>query len=182
MKIRSVGVNNRRKEFVVRAGSRTLVYPYARLHARPTPRNRVAEVHVDKDLANEGFTYTLESGKEGTVHVEQVLEYNQDPRHLKQLLLYRLTLEARKRIESSALSKREIIRRRGTSATQFYRLLDQSNSRKSIGRMMALLHILDCEVDLVVRKKIARVMAAARPAPAMSARTRPSLPRRSPPV
>ena len=155
MKIRSVAVNNRKKEFVVRAGSKILVYPYARLHARPTPKNRVAEVHVDKDLASEGFTYTLESGKEGTVHIEQVLEYNQDPRHLKELLLYKLTLEAQKRIESSALSKREIIRRLGTSATQFYRLLDQSNSRKSIGQMMALLHILDCEVDLVVRTKSA---------------------------
>lgn len=155
MKIRSVAVNNRKKEFVVRAGSRTLVYPYARLHARPTPRNRVSEVHVDKDLASEGFTYTLESGKEDTIHIEQVLEYNQDPRHLKELLLYKLTLEARKRVESSALSKREIIRRLGTSATQFYRLLDQSNSRKSIGQMMALLHILDCEVDLVVRAKSA---------------------------
>lgn len=155
MKIRSVGVNNRRKEFIVRAGSRTLVYPYARLHARPTPGNRVAEAHVDKDLASEGFTYTLESGKAGTVHIEQVLEYNQDPRHFKELLLYKLTIEARKRIESVALSKREIIRRLGTSATQFYRLLDQSNSRKSIGQMMALLHILDCEVDLVVRKKSA---------------------------
>jgi predicted XRE-type DNA-binding protein len=73
----------------------------------------------------------------------------------KELLLYRLTIEARKRIESSVLSKHEIIRRLGTSATQFYRLLDQSNSRKSIGQMMALLHILDCEVDLVVRKKSA---------------------------
>jgi hypothetical protein len=155
MKIRSVAVNNRKKEFVVRAGSKTLVYPYARLHARPTPKNRVAEVHVDKDLASEGFTYTLESGKEGTVHIEQVLEYNQDPRHLKELLLYKLTLEAQKRVESSALSKREIIRRLGTSATQFYRLLDQSNSRKTIGQMMALLHILDCEVDLVVRAKSA---------------------------
>ncbi len=155
MKIRSVAVNNRKKEFVVRAGTKTLVYPYARLHARPTPKNRVAEVHVDKDLASEGFTYTLESGKEGTVHIEQVLEYNQDPRHLKELLLYKLTLEAQKRIESSALSKREIIRRLGTSATQFYRLLDQSYSRKTIGQMMALLHILDCEVDLVVRTKSA---------------------------
>jgi hypothetical protein len=155
MKIRSVTPNNRKKEFVVRTKSKTYVYPYARLHVRPSSKNRVSEVYVDKELANEGFTYTLESGKEDTIHIDQVLEYNQDPSHLKDLLLYKLTLEAQKRVKSSALSKREIIRRLGTSATQFYRLLDQTNCRKTIGQMMALLHILDCDVDIVVRAKSA---------------------------
>ena len=155
MKIRGVTLNNRKKEFVVRTRSKTYVYPYARLHVRPTPKNRVAKVHVDKELANEGFTYILDSGKEGTIHIDQVLDYNQDPAHLKELLLYKLTIEAQKRVKSSALSKREIIRRLGTSAAQFYRLLDQSHYRKTIGQMMALLHILDCEIDIVVRAKSA---------------------------
>ncbi len=155
MKIRGVTPNNRKKEFVVRTSSKSYVYPYARLHVRPTPKNRVAEVHVDKELANEGFTYTLDSGKEGTIHIDQVLDYNQDPAHLKERLLYKLTIEAQKRVQSSDLSKREIIRRLSTSAAQFYRLLDQSNYRKTIGQMKALLHILDCEVDIVVRAKSA---------------------------
>ncbi len=38
-----------------------------------------------------------------------------------------------------------------TSATQFYRLLDQTNTRKSMGQLLSLLHVLDCGVDLVVR-------------------------------
>ena len=103
----------------------------------------------------EGFTYELESGRTGTVHGEQVLEYNQDPRHLRNLLLYRLTLEAQKRVNASPLSKREIIRRLGTSATQFYRLLDQTNYRKSVDQLLALLQVLDCDVELVVRAKTA---------------------------
>ena len=37
----------------------------------------------------------LRSGREGSVHVEQVLEYNRDPGHLRDQLLYALTLEAR---------------------------------------------------------------------------------------
>jgi len=53
------------------------------------------------------------------------------------------------------LSRREIIRRLGTSATQFYRLLDQTNYRKSIDQLLSLLHVLDCDVDLVVRAKSA---------------------------
>ena len=64
-----------------------------------------------------------------------------------------LTLEAQKRVEASPLSKREIIRRLGTSATQFYRLLDQTNTTKSVGQLLSLLHVLDCDVDLVVRDR-----------------------------
>jgi len=46
----------------------------------------------------------LRDGREGTVHVEDVLEYNQDPDHLRDQLLYRLTLEAQKRIAASIWS------------------------------------------------------------------------------
>lgn len=86
---------------------------------------------------------------------EQVLEYNQDPAYLRNLLLYNLTIEAQKRVAASKLSRREIIRRLGTSATQFYRLLDQTNDRKSVDQMLSLLHVLDCEVELIVRAKSA---------------------------
>ena len=153
MKIRSVKQNNRRKAFEVKTRSKTFYYPYSRLDLRPEFGNKVADAYVDKELGSEGFTYVLESGDEGTVHVEQVLEYNEDPTYLRDLLLYKLTLEARKRVDSSPLSKREIIRRLGTSASQFYRLLDQTNYRKSIGQLLSLLHILDCDVDVVIRAR-----------------------------
>jgi hypothetical protein len=153
MKIRSVKQNNRRKAFEVRTRSKTFYYPYSRLDLQPEFGNKVADAFVDKELGSEGFTYVLESGDEGTVQVEQVLEYNEDPAYLRDLLLYKLTLEARKRLDSSPLSKREIIRRLGTSASQFYRLLDQTNYRKSIGQLLSLLHILDCEVDVVIRTR-----------------------------
>jgi hypothetical protein len=130
-------------------------YPYARLHDLPRGGASIVRVSVDPELAREGFTYRLATGREGSVHVEQVLEYNQDPAYLRDLLLYKLTLEAQKRIGASRLSRREISRRMGTSASQLYRLLDQTNSRKSVDQMLALLHVLDCDVDLVVRSKSA---------------------------
>jgi hypothetical protein len=89
------------------------------------------------------------------VHVEEVLEYNQDPDYLRDLLLYRLTLEAQGRIATIPLARREIIRRLGTSPAQLYRLLDQTNYRKSVDQMLRLLQVLDCDVDLVVRAKSA---------------------------
>ncbi len=36
-----------------------------------------------------------------------------------------------------------------------YRLLDQTNYRKSLDQLVSLLRILDCEVDLVVRARSA---------------------------
>ena len=75
--------------------------------------------------------------------------------HLRDLMLYKLTLEAQRRIADSPLSKREIIRRLGTSATQLYRLLDQTNYKKSLDQLVSLLQLLECEVDLVVRAKSA---------------------------
>ena len=161
MKIRSVTYNNRRKVFEVKSGRRSLPFPYSKAHPRPGVDDPVRQVFVDRELGNEGFTYSLESGKEGTVHLEQVLEYNQDPWYLRDALLYKLTIAAQNRLERSAVSKREIIRRLGTSATQFYRLLDQKNYQKSVDQLLSLLHVLDCDVDLVVRaKKSSRHRAA----------------------
>ena len=160
MKIQSVTHNNRKKAFQVKTSKKLFQLPYSRVDPQPDAADPIARVFVDKELGDEGFTYVLESGKEGTVHGEQVLEYNQDPRYLRDALLYKLTIEAQKRVEASALSKREIIRRLGTSATQFYRLLDQTNYRKSIDQLLSLLHVLDCDIDLLVRTRAARGKAA----------------------
>jgi len=155
MKIRSVKINNRKKAFEIKTHSKVFAFPFVKADPQPTRTDPAIHVVVDKELGREGFVYTLESGEEGTIHIEQVLEYNQDPGFLRELLLYKLTIEAQKRVEESALSKREIIRRLGTSATQFYRILDQTNYRKSVDQVLNLLHILDCDVDLVVRAKSA---------------------------
>jgi hypothetical protein len=153
VKIQGVHFNNRKKAFEVRMRNRMFIYPYARMEQAPVPGDMVREAYVDPELGREGFSYVLDSGREGTIHAEQVLDYNEDPDYLNQALLYKLTVEAQKRLEASPLSKREIIRRLGTSATQFYRLLDQTNTRKSIGQLLSLLHILDCDVDLVVKQR-----------------------------
>ena len=160
MKIQSVIHNNRKRAFQVKMSKKVFDLPYSKVDPQPSPANPIARVFVDKELGGEGFTYVLESGKEGTVHSEDVLEYNQDPHYLRDVLLYKLTIEAQKRVEGSGLSKREIIRRLGTSATQFYRLLDQTNYRKSIDQLLSLLHVLDCDVDLLVRTKTTSGKAA----------------------
>lgn len=161
MKIRSVRHNNRKKAFEVRTSGKTFQFPYSKGDPQPSASDPIVRLFVDGKLGREAFTYVLESGAEGTVHIEQVLNYNQDPGYVRDALLYKLTIEAQKRLKESRLSKREIIRRLGTSATQFYRLLDQKNYRKSVDQMLVLLQVLDCDVDLVVRPKAGSGVQAA---------------------
>jgi len=156
MKIRSVQINNRKKEFsVVTFTDASYTFPYVNAVPRPLADNRIKRVFVDKELANEAITYVLESGEEGSVHIEQILEYNEDPVYLAELLTYKLTLEAQRRIEGCGLSRRQIVKRLNTSLPQLYRLLDTTNTRKSMNQLVALLHVLNCNVDLVVKKKVA---------------------------
>jgi hypothetical protein len=155
VKIRSITRNNRKKTFEVRTATKKLVFPFSKADPTPTIQDPITALFVDVEAGREAFTYVLHSGRTGTVHIEEVLEYNQDPSYLRDLLLYRLTLEAQKRVAESPLSKREIMRRLGTSAAQLYRLLDQTNYRKSVDQVLALLQVLSCEVDLVIRTKTA---------------------------
>jgi len=151
MKITKVEANNRKKAFEVRTRRGTYPLPYAKLRVEPSPSNRVVEVAPDAELGKEAFTYRLESGDEDTIHIDAVMEYNEDPAYVTEVLVHRLTVEARDAVEASGLSKRELIRRLGTSASQFYRLLDPSYQGKSVGQLLALLHLVGKDLDVVER-------------------------------
>lgn len=106
-------------------------------------------VFPDAEIGNTGFTYTLTSGQEDTILLDQVLEYSKDPEFLRQAMLFKMTIQAQKRMRELAVSKREVIRRMGATPTQFYRLIDQKNTRKTIDQMVRLLTALDCSVEII---------------------------------
>jgi hypothetical protein len=153
MKITAVKANNHRHAFEVVCARGEWPFPYEKAEPRPTRDNPIIELHIDPELGDEGFTYTLKSGQEGSVLLDHVLDYNEEPGYMRDLLLYNLTAQALQRLEATALSRREIIRRLGTSPAQFYRLIDPTNYRKSVDKMLSLLQVLGCEVDLVVRER-----------------------------
>jgi hypothetical protein len=161
VKLRAVSYNNRKRAFEIRTSTKRLSFPFAKSDPTPSPGDPIRNVFVDAEAGREAFTYVLASGRTGTVLVEQILEYHRDPSHLRNLLLYRLTIEAQQRIAKSPLSKREIVRRLGTSAAQLYRLLDQTNYRKSVDQLLGLLQALDCDVDVLVRTKTSGIRGAA---------------------
>jgi hypothetical protein len=151
VKILDVIPNNRKKAFAIRTDEGDFDFPYVKLEHKPSANDRVVEAYADEEVGSEAFTYQLASGVEDTVHMDAVLEYNQDPGYLNDVLLHRLTVEAQRAVEESDLGKRELARRLETSASQLYRLLDPTNLDKSVGQMLALLRLLGREVDLVVR-------------------------------
>jgi len=151
VRIESVTADEAQQAFLVRAGRHSYRFPYSEAYPSPDTADPVVEVFVDDELAREGFTYRLASGAAGSVMLDEVLVHCQDPAYLRNILLYRLTLEAQRQLEGTDLSRREIIRRLGTSPAQFYRLIDQTNYTKSIDKLLALLQVLGCGVELVVQ-------------------------------
>ena len=71
MRIGSVKRNNRRRTFEVRTSMKTLVFPFAKAEPAPTAADPITEIVVDPEAGREAFTYTLQSGRNGTVHVER---------------------------------------------------------------------------------------------------------------
>ena len=153
MKIINIEVNNRKKTFSVNTSNSTYSYPFAKLNPVPLKNNPLTNFWIDTDFGENAFSYELKDGKTGTVHIDHVLEYNRDPNYMTELLLYKLTIEAKRHVEGTHLSNREIIRRLGTSPAQYYRLLDQTNVTKSVNKMFNLLQVLGCEIDIVFKDK-----------------------------
>ena len=146
MKITKVEINNHKKSMIVFTRKGEYELPFTRLDLRPTVRDPILEIFVDKELGGSAITYILKSGKENSVPLDAFLDYNQDPTYIKQMFLFELTVKAQKALKASKLSKNEVCRRMKTSASQLSRLLDQTNSRKSVDKMLELLAVLGISV------------------------------------
>jgi predicted XRE-type DNA-binding protein len=153
VKITSVKANNRRRAFEVACSKGEFAFPYEKAEPRPDRDDPIVDLFIDPELASEGFSYVLASGADGCVLLDWVFDYNEEPGYMRDLLLHNLTVQVLDRLETTGLSKREIIRRLGTSPAQFYRLIDPTNYHKSVDKMLSLLQVLGCEVDLVVRDR-----------------------------
>lgn len=154
MKITRVTADNRKRAFLVAASNRNLYsFPYSRLDPAPTREDSIRRVYVDRELAEKGFTYVLRSGKESSVLLDQVLEYNGDPDRFVKMLRHKLTLRARAILKGSSIRKREVIRRMKTTPAHFYRLLDLRFEHKTLDQIVKLLAALDCPVEIAFPRK-----------------------------
>ena len=146
-----IHANNRKKAFEVTIGSRVRPIPYVKLKVPPSTSDPVVRTFVDRSHGRDEFRYILKSGRQGTVDVDTIWDYNDPPVALRDRLLRQLTRAAQRLMESTPLSIREISRRMSTSPAQIYRLLDEAHHGKSMDQVVCLLEVLGGEVDLVVR-------------------------------
>ncbi len=119
MKITSVIANNRKQVFEVKTRRGQWPFPYSKADPVPTASDPLVELYIDPELGREGFTYLLASGAEGSVHVEQALDYNEEPGYMRDLLLYKLTWRpssaSRRARSRGARSSAAWVRRRRSS-------------------------------------------------------------------
>lgn len=152
MKIKHVLANNRKKAFIIEANGRRSEIPFAQLKVKPSGKDPVVSVYIDREIGGQGFTYILKSGRTDTVLLEQVLAMNGDPETIRERLLYDLTCKAQKNLVQAKLSKRALARRLAIPPAQLYRLLDQSFYGKSIDQMIKLLGALGLDVKISIKE------------------------------
>ena len=147
MKIKRVFAHEKKKCFIVQAGSRSYEVPFSTFEHGPSRRDPLISVSVDREIGGMGFTFHLRSGRTDTMLLEQVLEMHHDPEIARKRTLYDLTCLADEIVQNSTITKRAIARRLGCTPTHLYRLLDQTFYGKTIDQMIKLLSVLGVELE-----------------------------------
>ena len=152
VRLKKVTVNMRKRCFLAETKNLSYEFPFSRLELVPTIEDPIVKLYIDPELAYEGFTYVLRSGKEDSMIWDQFLDYNKDPAYENDMLLAKLTAQACRLLKQKKIRKRELARRLHTSPSQIYRLLDTTFYGKTIGQMIKLLSALDYRVEFVLKK------------------------------
>ena len=147
MKIRRVFAHEKKRAFIVQAGTKSYEVPFSTFSAAPSKRDPLTSVSVDRELEGRGFTFRLHSGREETMLLDQVLEMYHDPEIARKRALYDLTCLAQDTVRRSNITKRAIARRLRCTPTHLYRLLDQTFYSKTIDQMVRLLSVLGVELQ-----------------------------------
>ena len=142
----------RKRTFLAEIKNLAYEFPFSRLEVVPTVEDPIVKLYIDPELAYEGFTYILRSGKEGSVVWDQFLDYNKDPDYEHDMLLFKLTCKALDLIKEKKIRKREIARHLKTSPSHLYRLLDTTFYGKTIDQMIKLLAVLDYRIVIDLKK------------------------------
>ena len=155
MKISKVEVDYRKRSIRITVQRRSLELPFSKLTNQPRKNDKITKIFIDPELGNEAVTYFLESGTEDSVPIDAFLDFNRDPDYLRKLFLFELTVKAQSALRKSRLAKNTVCRRLKTSPSQLARLLDQTNYRKSVDKMLDLLAVLGVNVKPRFEKDVA---------------------------
>ena len=115
-------------------------------------KGKVIEAAPDSEVGGHSFYFVLEDGKKDYVPFNQPLHIAQNPEYVKEQTLYQVTKRLNEFIKSEGISKRELARRLHTSLSQLARLLDTTNYKKELSRLIEIAAILNYEFKWEFRK------------------------------
>lgn len=141
-RFKKVDFDNRKRVFRLEYTSGLKIEcPYSGLKLKA----RIIEAGPDPESGGHSFYFVTESGKRNYVPFDQPLHIVQNPSYLKEQTLYQITKRINEFIKVEGVSKRELARRLNTSLSQLSRLLDTTNYRKELGRLIEIAAILNYE-------------------------------------
>ncbi|MBI3556772.1 MAG: helix-turn-helix transcriptional regulator [Deltaproteobacteria bacterium] len=108
-------------------------------------KGKVVDAGPDSEAGGHSFYFTLENGKSDYVPFDQPLHIVQNPEYVKEQTLYQMTKRLQQFIKREGISKRELARRLNTSLSQLARLLDTTNYKKEMSRLVEIAAILNYE-------------------------------------
>lgn len=148
-KFRKVRLDNKKRVFHLEYTSRLKVEcPYSSLGIR----GKVIEAAPDPETGHHSFYFVLENGKKNYVPFDQPLHIIQNPEYVKERTLYEMTKRLNEFIRKAGVPKRELARRLGTSMSQFARLLDTTNYKKELLRLVEIAAMLNYEFEWEFKK------------------------------
>lgn len=108
-------------------------------------KGAVVEASPDNESGRHSFYFDLENGVREFVPFDQPLHIVQNPEYVRQQTLYEVTKQLNVFIQKSKIPKRELARRLKTSLSQLSRLLDTTNYKKELSRLIELAAMLNYE-------------------------------------
>lgn len=141
-KFKMVEHDNKKKVFRLEYTSGLKIEcPYSALGIK----HAVVEATPDKESGRHSFYFVLENGETEYVPFDQPLHIVQNPEYVREQTLYEVTKQLNEFLKKSNVSKRELARRLGTSLSQLARLLDTTNYKKELSRLIELAAMLNYE-------------------------------------
>lgn len=148
-KFKKVEFDNKKRVFyLVYTSGLRIECPYSALGIH----NKVIETAPDPESGKHSFYFILDNGKKEFVPYDQPLHIAQHPEYVKQQTLYKITKQLNEFIKNARVSKRELSRRLGTSMSQLARLLDTTNYKKELSRLIELASLLNYEFKWEFKK------------------------------
>jgi hypothetical protein len=141
-KFKHVTFDNKRRVFHLEYASGLKIdCPYSSLGIH----QKVKKAAPDNEVGKHSFYFVLENGKKEYVPYDQPLHIVQNPEYVRQQALYKMTKMINQFISREKVSKRELARRLHTSMSQLTRLLDITNYKKELSRLIEIAAILNYE-------------------------------------